>query len=146
MKYDFFLHFFFSFHPISVDESDRIPIGITRNFIPKKCESDPSLNNYIRKPKFSRDLYDYDTSRAGYKPRKLVCEEKLTYRWKLIYFILILTVSRIFLKIKNDNFRNVFAKIQMITVFVKMIFFMIKLIVIWRVTLIEDNRRFRQKF
>ena len=39
------------------------------------CESDPSLNNYIKKPKFSRDQFDYDVTRKGYEPRKLVCEE-----------------------------------------------------------------------
>ena len=37
------------------------------------------MDKYIRKPKFSRDIYDYDTKRENYSPRKLVCPEKMTY-------------------------------------------------------------------
>ena len=40
-----------------------------------KCESNPELNVYIKKPQFSRDLNDYDVTRKGYTPRKLVCDE-----------------------------------------------------------------------
>ena len=34
-----------------------------------KCESQPELNKYIKKPKFSRDQYDYNVSRTGYAER-----------------------------------------------------------------------------
>ena len=68
------------FQPPKVDEkSERIYIELTKNHIPQKCTSDPSLDKYIRKPKFSRDIYDYDTKREKYSPRKLVCPEKMTY-------------------------------------------------------------------
>ena len=43
------------------------------------CKSNPELNDYINKPQFSRDLYDYNVDREGYKPRKLVCEEKSSH-------------------------------------------------------------------
>ena len=33
------------------------------------CESQPELNKYIKKPKFSRDQYDYNVSRTGYEER-----------------------------------------------------------------------------
>ena len=44
--------------------------------IPQKCASNPEINVYIRKPKFSRDTFDYDVAREGYTARKLVCDEK----------------------------------------------------------------------
>ena len=37
------------------------------------------MDKYILKPKFSRDIYDNDTKRENYSPRKLVCPEKMTY-------------------------------------------------------------------
>ena len=40
-----------------------------------KCESNPELNVYIKKPRFSRDQFDYNVTRKGYTPRKLVCDE-----------------------------------------------------------------------
>ena len=43
-----------------------------------KCSSNPELDLYIKKPKFSRDRYDYKVSREGYNPRKLVCPEMIT--------------------------------------------------------------------
>ena len=33
------------------------------------CKSQPELNKYIKKPKFSRDQYDYNVSRSGYAQR-----------------------------------------------------------------------------
>ena len=41
-----------------------------------KCESNPELDPYIKKPKFSRDRNDYKVWREGYESRKLVCPEK----------------------------------------------------------------------
>ena len=40
-----------------------------------KCESNSELNVYIKKPQFSRDQFDYNVTRKGYTPRKLVCDE-----------------------------------------------------------------------
>ena len=44
-----------------------------------KCESNPELNDYINKPQFSRDQFDYDVSRDGYTPKRLVCDECATH-------------------------------------------------------------------
>ena len=43
-----------------------------------ECASNPELNKYIKKPKFSRDMYDYNVTREGYEPRNLVCKETHT--------------------------------------------------------------------
>ena len=45
------------------------------NVTQPRCESNPELNYYIKKPQFSRDQFDYDVTRKGYAPRKLVCDE-----------------------------------------------------------------------
>lgn len=64
-------------------------------YLKRKCNSNPELNPYIKKPKFSRDLYDYDVSRKGYSPRKLVCKEihtasKSTQAWLTSVLVMIL--------------------------------------------------------
>ena len=64
-------------------------------YLKRKCESNPELNRYIKKPKFSRDVYDYDVSRKGYSPRKLVCKEihtasKSTQAWLTSVLVMIL--------------------------------------------------------
>ena len=46
------------------------------------CESNSELNDYINKPQFSRDQYDYNVTREGYKPRKLLCEELSSHEKK----------------------------------------------------------------
>ena len=48
-----------------------------------KCASNPELNQYINKPKFSRDNLDYDTTRKGYEPKKLVCDEAASHAAKV---------------------------------------------------------------
>jgi len=45
-----------------------------------ECESNPELNPYIKKPKFSRDTANYDVSREGYTPKDLVCPETSTLK------------------------------------------------------------------
>ena len=52
------------------------PKKASSNILSNKCESNPQLDKYIKKPKFSRDQYDYNVERSGYSARKLVCEEK----------------------------------------------------------------------
>ena len=54
------------------------------DFVPQqtlqyKCESNPELDKYVRKPQFSRDHLDYDVQRSGYVPRRLVCDELATH-------------------------------------------------------------------
>ena len=41
------------------------------------CESQPELNRYIKKPKFSRDQYDYNVSRSGYSERPDFADKNL---------------------------------------------------------------------
>ena len=41
------------------------------------CESQPELNKYIKKPKFSRDQYDYNVSRSGYSERPDFADKNL---------------------------------------------------------------------
>ena len=72
-------------------------------YLKRKCDSNPELNRYIKKPKFSRDLFDYDVSRKGYSPRKLVCKEihtasKSTQAW-LNSVLVMISVKEIRLKI-----------------------------------------------
>ena len=44
----------------------------SRQFLEVHCESNPELNMYIKKPKFSRDPFDYDPQRTGYSQLNLV--------------------------------------------------------------------------
>ena len=54
----------------------KLNIPISKPFIEGlKCASNPELDPYIKKPKFSRDRNDYEVARSGYNPRKLVCAE-----------------------------------------------------------------------
>ena len=73
-------------------------------YLKRSCESNPELNRYIKKPKFSRDSYDYDVSREGYSPRKLVCKEihtavKSEQAWLTSVLVMILLKSA-YLKVK----------------------------------------------
>ena len=63
-----------SFSEVPSDEKLNVPIS--EPFIKDlKCESNPELDVYIKKPKFSRDRHDYDVSRNNYQPQNLVCSE-----------------------------------------------------------------------
>ena len=63
-----------SFSEVPADEKLNVPLS--EPFIKDlKCESNPELDIYIKKPKFSRDRYDYDVSRNNYQPQNLVCSE-----------------------------------------------------------------------
>ena len=63
-----------SFSEVPSDEKLNVPIS--EPFIKDlKCESNPELDIYIKKPKFSRDRHDYDVTRKNYQPQKLVCSE-----------------------------------------------------------------------
>ena len=63
---------------LRVLRSFLIKYSASNPYLDKKCDSNPELNRYIKKPKFSRDQYDYNVTRTGYTPRKLVCGEKHT--------------------------------------------------------------------
>jgi len=59
---------------IDLEPSSKIDFEIL------ECESNPELNPYIKKPKFSRDTANYDVSREGYTPKELVCPETSTLK------------------------------------------------------------------
>ena len=50
----------------------------TNQYLEAKCESNPELDVYIKKPKFARDPFNYNTTREGYSVRHLVCNETVT--------------------------------------------------------------------
>ena len=78
--------------------------------IPKKCASNPELDVYIKKPKFSRDSFDYDVSREGYSARKLVCDEKSDSRPLVQTIYWVDECEDVPGKIKNDTIIDQFFR------------------------------------
>lgn len=46
---------------------DKLPAS--NPYLPAKCESNPELNIYIKKPKFSRNQFSYDVTRENYEDK-----------------------------------------------------------------------------
>ena len=59
--------------------TDRIDLGASNPYLSKTCESNPELNRYIKKPKFSRDPWDYDVSRKRLINKFIFIIIKLTF-------------------------------------------------------------------
>ena len=59
-----------------VPSEEKLIVPISEPFIKDlKCASNPELDIYIKKPKFSRDRHDYDVSRKNYQSQNFVCPE-----------------------------------------------------------------------
>ena len=65
---------------IEVPPNEKLNVPISEPFIKDlRCDSNPELDIYIKKPKFSRDRHDYDVSRNNYQSQTFVCPEAPRY-------------------------------------------------------------------
>ena len=52
-----------------VDKYGRFDLPASNPYLPAKCVSNPELDVYIKKPKFSRDQFSYNVSRDHYEDK-----------------------------------------------------------------------------